>query len=73
MNDDPIVASVRRVREQLAAKFNYDVHAIFTDIRARESQAGDRLVRHPVRPNKAMHPSGGGTVSDSGQSTPAAG
>jgi hypothetical protein len=73
MNDDPIVASVRRVREQLAARFNYDVHAIFTDMRARESQAGDRLVRQPARPNKAMHPSGGDIVSDSGQSTPAAG
>ncbi len=29
MNDDPIVASVRKIREDLAAAFDYDVHAIF--------------------------------------------
>lgn len=36
MNDDPIVAEVRRVRDQLARHFNYDIHAIFADLRARE-------------------------------------
>jgi len=29
MWEDPIVAEVHRIREQLAAKFNYDVEAIF--------------------------------------------
>jgi len=72
MNDDPIVTSVRRVREQLAAQFEYDVHAIFSDMRARESQVGDRLVRHAKTPNHANQRSGGGDVSDSGESTPAA-
>ena len=60
MNNDPIVASVRRVREELAAKFNYDVHAIFSDMRSRESQVGGRLVRQPERPNNAMQPTGMG-------------
>ena len=55
MNDDPIVASVRRVREQLAAKFSYDVHAIFSDMRTRESQVGDRLVRTSETPTNRMH------------------
>jgi hypothetical protein len=50
MNNDPIVASVRRVREQLAAQFEYDVHAIFSDMRSRESQVGARLVRHAKTP-----------------------
>ena len=36
MNDDPIVAEVRRVRDELARRFNYDVHAIFADLRARQ-------------------------------------
>jgi hypothetical protein len=36
MNDDPIVAEVRRVRDKLAARFNYDIHAIFADLMARE-------------------------------------
>ena len=43
--EDPIVAEVRRIREDLSAKFNFDVPAIFADIRARQASAGDRLVR----------------------------
>jgi hypothetical protein len=43
--EDPIVADVRRTRENLSAKFDFDVSAIFADIRARQSTAGDRLVR----------------------------
>jgi len=38
MWEDPIVAEVRRVRDELAAEFNYDVHAIFEDMRKREAQ-----------------------------------
>ena len=59
MNDDPIVASVRKIREELAAAFAYDVHAIFADLRRREAVLGDRLVTQPPteRPNNAMHPS----------------
>ena len=73
MTDDPIVAAVRRVRAQLASKFNYDVRSIFADIRSRESQVGDRLVRHPKRPNQTMHPSGQVGQSDSGESSVAGG
>ena len=36
MNDDPIVEEVRRVRDKLARQFNYDIHAIFADLRQRE-------------------------------------
>ena len=72
MNDDPIVASVRCVRAELAAKFNYDVHAIFSDMRSRESQVGSRLVRQSKRPNKPMHPSGASTVPDNSEPSPAA-
>jgi hypothetical protein len=36
MNDDPIVEEVRRVRDKLASQFNYDIHAIFADLRTRE-------------------------------------
>lgn len=61
MNDDPIVASVRKIREELAASFDYDVHAIFADLRRREAGLGDRLVRQSQtqRPNQAIHQSGG--------------
>jgi hypothetical protein len=43
--EDPIVAEVRRTREELSARFGFDLHAIFADLRARQSSAGDRLVR----------------------------
>ena len=36
MNEDPIVAEVRRIRDKLARQFNYDIHAIFADLRTRE-------------------------------------
>lgn len=43
--EDPIVAEVRRTREQLSEKFDFDVHVIFADLRARQSAVGDRLVK----------------------------
>jgi len=45
MNEDPIVAEVRRVRDQLARRFNYDIHAIFADLMAR---AGGQGAAHPL-------------------------
>ena len=39
MNDDPIVNEVRRIRDKLASQFNYDIHAIFADLRMRERAA----------------------------------
>lgn len=35
MNEDPIVAEVRRIREQRASRFGYDIHKIFADLIAR--------------------------------------
>ena len=35
---DPIVAEVRRVRDELARKFNYDVHAICEDLCRRQGK-----------------------------------
>ena len=49
--EDPIAAEVRKVKEALAAKFDYDVHAMFADIRKREKRYGKRLVSF-VRPKK---------------------
>jgi hypothetical protein len=45
MEDDPIVAEVHRIRDVLAAKFNYDMEAFFADIRRRQESLGSRLVR----------------------------
>ena len=45
MWEDPIVADVRRVRECLSAQFDFDVAAIFADIRSRQPRTGNRIVR----------------------------
>jgi hypothetical protein len=45
MNEDPIVAEVRRIREQRARRFGFDIHKIFADIMAR-GHSTDAL--HPV-------------------------
>jgi hypothetical protein len=45
MYDDPIVNEVRKTRERLAKKFNFDVGAIFRDLRKQQAKLGDRLVR----------------------------
>ena len=46
---DPVIAEVRALREQHAAQFNYDVKAIFEDIRARQEASGRKYVRYPSR------------------------
>lgn len=38
--NDPIVDEVRRVRDAHAARFNYDLDAIFQDIKEKERQSG---------------------------------
>ncbi len=43
MTPDPIIEELHQIREQLAAKFNYDVFAIVAD--AQEQQAKEN---HPV-------------------------
>lgn len=45
MWEDPIVAEVRRTREELSAQFNFDVKAIFADLRNRQAALGERLVK----------------------------
>ncbi len=53
MWEDPIVAEVHRTREKLAAEFNYDVKAIFADLRKRQATLGARLIapKNPAEPS----------------------
>ena len=37
--NDPIVEEVRQIRDAHAARFNYDLDAIFRDIKDREKKA----------------------------------
>lgn len=71
MTDDPIVAEVRAVRDRHAAQFNYDLDAIYRDLKEREKASGRSYVRYSPRlcpspssrvpgiePNQAMNPTG---------------
>ena len=42
--NDPIVAEVRKFRDEHARKFNYDLDAICADLRRRQQQSGHPLV-----------------------------
>ena len=74
--NDPIVDEVRRVRDAHAARFNYDLDAIFQDIKKREKQSGLVFVQGVARqpsPNKALEPTGAATpVSESSKVAEAA-
>ena len=48
MKDD-IVEQIRIVREEHAAKFNYDLAAIFQDIKEKEKHSGREFVEFPPR------------------------
>jgi len=67
MYKDPIVEEVRKTRERLAEKLNFDVAAIFEDLRSRQGTLGKRLVRRerkkiaeqaapPDRNSATLHP-----------------
>lgn len=52
MTDDPIVEEVRRWREEYAARFNFDLDAIFADLHRNTEQArqaGQAVVSLPSR------------------------
>jgi len=49
MESDPIVAEIREIRQQIAARFGYDLRAIVKDAQQQDA-AGDRqVVRLPPR------------------------
>ena len=51
MWQDPIVEEVRRIRDEHAKRFNYDLHAICEDFRKMQSSSGRTVVsRQPRRP-----------------------
>jgi hypothetical protein len=51
MWNDPIVDEVRKIREEHAARFNYDLERIFQDLKEQERQSGREVVSlAPKRP-----------------------
>ena len=45
MFDDPVVAETRRIREEYAARFGYDLAAIVADLQSRQGLDGRKVVR----------------------------
>jgi len=70
--NDPIVDEVRKVRDAHAARFNYDLDAIFRDLKEQEKKSGRKFVSFPPRkaePNQALQPTGAAIAVSQG-STP---
>ena len=68
MWEDPIVAEVHRIREQLAAQFNFDVTAMFADMRKRQAALGSRLVSRKPSAEPAAEADQGRDSGSSGSS-----
>ena len=55
---DPVIAELHAVRDEHAARFEYDIGAIFEDIRATQKALGRKCVKLPARrPGPAPSPS----------------
>jgi hypothetical protein len=55
MIDDPIVAEVRKARDEYARRFDYDLDAICADLQQKQAQSGRKLVSFPPkRPESAI-------------------
>lgn len=50
MEADPIIEEVRRIRQEYAQRFGYDLRAVAADLRKREQQHPERLVSFPPKP-----------------------
>jgi hypothetical protein len=54
MIDDPIVAEVRKARDEYARRFNYDLDAICKDLQQRQSESGRSVVSFPPKRPKPI-------------------
>lgn len=54
MADDPIIEELHRIREEIAARHNYDIHAIFEYFRAKEAQEGRKRVSFELPKKEAQ-------------------
>ena len=71
---DPI-EEIKAIRHRLGADAGYDIHRVFAELRKTRSCSERSYVDLPPRrisANQAMQRSGGGDVSENGESTPAA-
>ena len=55
MIDDPIVDEVRKIRDEYARSFNYDLDAICRDLQQKQMQSGRKLVSFPPKRPKSVN------------------
>ena len=46
---DPIIAEIRAIRDEHPTRFDFDVKAIFRDIRAKQEASDRTYVRYPAK------------------------
>ena len=56
--NDPIVDEVRSIRAAHAARFNYDLWAIFRDLKEQQVRSGLKFVSFAEEPNQPLQPTG---------------
>ncbi len=47
--NDPILDEIRRIRDAHAASFNYDLDAIYLDLKEQEKKSGRKFVSYSPR------------------------
>ena len=62
---DPIVDEVRAIREQLSARFDFDIRRIVEDARRRQASSQARVVSFQ-RPNQPLQPTGAAIAASQG-------
>jgi hypothetical protein len=55
---DEIVEEIHRIREEYAKSFNYDLDAIFEDLRKKQAQSGREVVNLSQKPSLTRRWSG---------------
>ncbi len=58
MQSDPIVAQIRDLREQRAARFGYDIRSIVKDAQERDAADDRQIIRRPPRRPRSPSRSG---------------
>ena len=56
MWEDPIVEEIHKFREEHAKKFNFDLRAIFLDLKEQEKKGKRQVVSLPIKRRQAGTP-----------------
>ena len=57
MYKDPIVEEIHKYKEEYAKSFNYDLKALFEDLRKKQIASGRKFVKLPIKKvsNKSLN------------------